>query len=335
MQEDIFKRRSDSVLLSLKDGRFTESCLKCRLLRQELFAEDDVEPEQLGVLRLLELESFFGAGQYAEARTVLDSAETVPFFLPGAAQSRMLYLGMELSFRLSDPLTMIVYGRCFLRWWRNEEETRLRIFRILCDYLEIIGRPDLNFAFAKALLLFSRVHKRDDFLFYCFGKLAACYRHKKLFSVHNFLSRELADFLADSKDPMPGMEQLFEELQTDMTYFSSSAVVKGVDDSDFDPHYVNPETGRGLLHEAVFNSDKSLLNRALSKGSDIDLPDGFCRTPLHWAVMQAKTEQAGFLLAAGAQTNFRDINGFTPLFYARMQSGDRELAQLLLSHGAE
>lgn len=335
MQEEIFKRRADSVLLSLKEGRFTESCLKCRLLRQELFAEGGVEPEQLGFLRLLELESFFGAGRYAEAGVALDTREAVPFFMTGAAQSRMLYLGMELSFKLSEPLSMIVFGRRFLRWWRNEEETRLRIFRILCDNLEIIGRPDLNFAFAKGLLLLSRIRKRDDLLFYCFGQLAACYRQKKFFSVHNFLSRELADFLSGSKESMPGMELLFEELQSDMTDFSSPMAGKDVGNSDFDPHYVNPETGRGVLHEAVFSADKSLLNLALSMGVDIDLPDVFCRTPLHWVIMQAKPELAGLLLDAGAQTNFRDVNGFTPLLYARMQPGNHELAQLLLSHGAE
>jgi ankyrin repeat protein len=51
--------------------------------------------------------------------------------------------------------------------------------------------------------------------------------------------------------------------------------------------------------------------------------------------MQAKPELIGLLLDAGAQTNFRDVNGFTPLFYARMQPDNPELAQLLLSHGAE
>jgi hypothetical protein len=335
VQEEIFKRRADSVLLSLKEGRFTESCLKCRLLRQELFAEGGVEPEQLGILRLLELESFFGAGQYAEARTVLCSGEAVPFFLPGAAQSRMLYLGMELFFKLSEPLSMIVFARRFLRWRGNEEEIRLRVFRTLCDNLEIIGYSHLNFIFSSALLLFARARKKEELFFYALGKLAACYRQKKLPSVHNFLSRELADFLAFSKEPMPGMELLFEELQSDMIDFSSLAVSRGGGDSDFDPHYVNPETGRGSLHEAVFSADKSLINLALSMGADIDLPDGLCRTPLHWSVMQAKPELIGLLLDAGAQTNFRDVNGFTPLFYARMQPDNPELAQLLLSHGAE
>jgi ankyrin repeat protein len=62
--------------------------------------------------------------------------------------------------------------------------------------------------------------------------------------------------------------------------------------------------------------------------------DRMGRTPLHYAVVDGKLDEAKKLLAAGADASARDDNGWTPLHFAA-QGWRVDFADLLLSSGAE
>jgi ankyrin repeat protein len=61
--------------------------------------------------------------------------------------------------------------------------------------------------------------------------------------------------------------------------------------------------------------------------------DRIGRTPLHYAALEGKLDEAKRLLTEGADPSARDDNGWTPLHFAA-QSWQMEMASLLLSSGA-
>lgn len=73
----------------------------------------------------------------------------------------------------------------------------------------------------------------------------------------------------------------------------------------------------------------------LQKGADPSIPDNENETPLLFAARKAYTEIAALLLD-DPRTKVNDANSakITP-FLAACESGDRNLCELLLAHGAE
>jgi len=81
-----------------------------------------------------------------------------------------------------------------------------------------------------------------------------------------------------------------------------------------------------------------MLRRAKAK---VDCENEFGQTPLHLCVMvtaapnkrEKQFKMVKYLIKQGARINSRDKGGYSPIDYAVM-SGDQEMAELLLSHGA-
>ena len=87
------------------------------------------------------------------------------------------------------------------------------------------------------------------------------------------------------------------------------------------------------LTEAAKHGDRENVLDALGRGADANsVTDRW--TPLFWAAQEGHTEIAGLLLDAGANVNFTDSEGFTPL---KQAVGESHLAtvELLLLRGAD
>jgi ankyrin repeat protein len=96
--------------------------------------------------------------------------------------------------------------------------------------------------------------------------------------------------------------------------------------------------GFTALHYAAFFGTPEAVGVLIGQGADIEAParnQEFApeARPLHSAVAAGRADNAVALLDAGADPNARQHGGFTPLMQAE-QSGDLDLAELLLRHGA-
>lgn len=83
--------------------------------------------------------------------------------------------------------------------------------------------------------------------------------------------------------------------------------------------------------------DLSALRDALG-GTHIDQRDAGGRTALMIACRAGQLEAARLLLAAGTDVNAANVNGTTPLMYAKTAAvggGNTDLLQLLLDSGAD
>jgi uncharacterized protein len=92
------------------------------------------------------------------------------------------------------------------------------------------------------------------------------------------------------------------------------------------------------LHYAAYFDGPHAVKLLLDRGADIEAPsrnEEFAQEarPLHSAVAAGRSDIAVALLEAGADPNARQHGGFTPLMAAE-QSGDLDLAELLIRHGA-
>src|SRR5215211_7926249 len=96
--------------------------------------------------------------------------------------------------------------------------------------------------------------------------------------------------------------------------------------------------GFTALHYAAFFGSPEAVRALVAAGADLEArstnqefaPDA---TPLHSAVAAGRMDNAAALLEAGADPNARQHGGFTPLMEAE-RSGDLDLAELLIRHGA-
>jgi ankyrin repeat protein len=86
--------------------------------------------------------------------------------------------------------------------------------------------------------------------------------------------------------------------------------------------------GRWPLWQAAENGDLELLGFLLEKGAQVDLTSTGA-TALHAAVQADSLPCIAALLAAGANVNAQDVDGWTPLFSLRSP----EAAELLLQRG--
>jgi ankyrin repeat protein len=96
--------------------------------------------------------------------------------------------------------------------------------------------------------------------------------------------------------------------------------------------------GFTALHYAAFFGSPVALRALVGAGADLEAPSRNEQLapearPLHSAVAAGRVDNAEALLQAGADPNARQHGGFTPLMGAE-QSGDFDLAELLIEHGA-
>jgi ankyrin repeat protein len=97
------------------------------------------------------------------------------------------------------------------------------------------------------------------------------------------------------------------------------------------------ETGNVLreIHDAARDGDFGKV-QTLVKGNPglVFNKDKGGFTPLHWAASSGHKDVAELLLAHGADVNAKNNNDWTPLYYA-VSGGHKDVAQLLRQHGGD
>jgi ankyrin repeat protein len=89
------------------------------------------------------------------------------------------------------------------------------------------------------------------------------------------------------------------------------------------------------LQESAAKGDLGQVKFLISQGADINVrEDSLFKTALHRAVMEGHKEIADFLLSQGAQTDARDSFLATPLYYA-VKNGYKNIVGLLIAHGSD
>lgn len=92
---------------------------------------------------------------------------------------------------------------------------------------------------------------------------------------------------------------------------------------------ITDQDGRTPAHYAAKYGTASLLKSCLR--DNIDKPDLYSTTPLHFAAQAGNTEAVIFLIEKGASVTKSDVRGFTALHYA-VESGNFELVEWLVNH---
>jgi ankyrin repeat protein len=96
------------------------------------------------------------------------------------------------------------------------------------------------------------------------------------------------------------------------------------------------EFGRSELHYAAGDGDASAAKRALAAGADVNLADAQGWTPLHFAAQAQSPAIVALLLEKGATVDVPDRHGNTPLFTAVSKyRGDPGTAEALRAAGAD
>lgn len=95
---------------------------------------------------------------------------------------------------------------------------------------------------------------------------------------------------------------------------------------------------RSALHLAIEDNDYVQVVRLINLGSDIEAPDWFKKTPLHFAAFYNSNEShikiIELLLKKGANVNARDNYGNKPIYYL-VQSANARVLELFLKFKAD
>jgi ankyrin repeat protein len=92
---------------------------------------------------------------------------------------------------------------------------------------------------------------------------------------------------------------------------------------------------RSPLADAAERGDKASVAALLTKGADVNAPQGDGMTALHWAAMNGDAQLAATLLKAGASPkSVTRINGYTPLMLAA-RHGQAAVVEALLVGGSD
>ncbi|MDQ7827116.1 MAG: ankyrin repeat domain-containing protein [Candidatus Eremiobacteraeota bacterium] len=95
------------------------------------------------------------------------------------------------------------------------------------------------------------------------------------------------------------------------------------------------DNGMKIIHIAVREGRKDLLEYLLEKGAQVDERNEFGYTPLHVAAMCGQTDLARFLIGKKAQVKATDPDmGSTPLHEA-VRNCHSDLIELLIQKGAD
>jgi len=96
------------------------------------------------------------------------------------------------------------------------------------------------------------------------------------------------------------------------------------------------EYGYTPLHWACEQGRTGLARLLLEHRAEVNArEDRNSRAPLHLACLEGHPDTARFLLSHGADVNARDRVGFTPLHLACLGGGHPDTARLLLEHRAD
>ena len=80
--------------------------------------------------------------------------------------------------------------------------------------------------------------------------------------------------------------------------------------------------------EGIRNGHVAIVHAYIARGADVNFADATGGTPLHWAAARGLVDIVELLLAKGADRSARDADGVTPHDVARAKKRD-DLAQLL------
>lgn len=103
------------------------------------------------------------------------------------------------------------------------------------------------------------------------------------------------------------------------------------------PNLTNQQT---VLHQLVKRGNSvDEMTRLLESGFDPNDRDIQYRTPLHWAAIYARPDEADLLLSKGADVNAKDFQGNTPLHLAGRWStnlaGRKKMINNLIFYGGD
>ena len=90
----------------------------------------------------------------------------------------------------------------------------------------------------------------------------------------------------------------------------------------------------GVLHDCAFEGDIPKLREHLRLHKGVDEPNGAGLSALHVAIKMGDLKIAAILLENGADINFQDNNGNTPLILA-VKKKDLELVTFVILRGAD
>ncbi len=127
-----------------------------------------------------------------------------------------------------------------------------------------------------------------------------------------------------------------EDLLEDFAWPSSTLMKTWVDSFCFiGPALDRPAEGTNLTHVLARHGVSGLLRFILEEAGyiDINIQDGFGRTPLRWAAEEGHSGIVRLLLEHGANVEIADIGHRTPLHIVASQ-GDEPMARLFLEKGA-
>jgi len=100
-------------------------------------------------------------------------------------------------------------------------------------------------------------------------------------------------------------------------------------------HTVARDNGLTALHYAALRGYPDLIERLVSLGIDVNVQTNASSTPLLHASGNSEFAATRKLLELGADTELPNSYGRTPLLNVARESGDVEMAQLLVEHGAD
>ena len=103
-------------------------------------------------------------------------------------------------------------------------------------------------------------------------------------------------------------------------------------DAGLDPDFVADRIGTGLMI-AAWNGNLPMMELFVARGADINRSNALGEQALMHAAWRGQVEAAKWLLARGARAN-APPQQWSALHYAAF-SGNRDIAQLLLDHGAD
>lgn len=89
-----------------------------------------------------------------------------------------------------------------------------------------------------------------------------------------------------------------------------------------------------ILYTALIYYEYRIVKLLLDAGVDIDVRDGWGKTPLTIACEKGYTDAVKLLIEYGADVNYADKKGKKPLYYAINSSKKNEIIKLLVDEGA-